>query len=384
MLYKDCLDSLELYLSHTTKTHYFIGFNALNKAEQDIFQEFLVEKKGEIYWDLDQYFYESQYHAAGRFIRNYQKKWPYYRKNPLQFTDASFSAPKKIKATGFSGNIVQAHYVGDFLKKKSPNTTTAVVLGNEQLLIPVLSHLPIELDQWNVTMGYAIDQLPFAKWFITVISMHAQYKEDGYARDLLLKTLSFAPFKHYVAKINKSYAEMLHDVENNYRSFVPLEELKPLMENHFINVLLEPVDDALQFIDKMNALLIILYDKSTSLDEMSSAVLECILNLLIQIRSQLESISFEINIKALFVLLKESITLQTLDFKGDPINGIQLMGMLESRVLDFDRVIITNVNEGILPVGKNDQSFFPFSMKKNTVYPHFWIMTLFTRITFTD
>ena len=371
MLYKDCLDSLELYLSHTTKTHYFIGFNALNKAEQDIFQEFLVEKKGEIYWDLDQYLYESQYHAAGRFIRNYQKKWPYYRKNPLQFTDASFSAPKKIKATGFSGNIVQAHYVGDFLKKKSPNTTTAVVLGNEQLLIPVLSHLPIELDQWNVTMGYAIDQLPFAKWFITVISMHAQYKEDGYARDLLLKTLSFAPFKHYVAKINKSYAEMLHDVENNYRSFVPLEELKPLMENHFINVLLEPVDDALQFIDKMNALLIILYDKSTSLDEMSSAVLECILNLLIQIRSQLESISFEINIKALFVLLKESITLQTLDFKGDPINGIQLMGMLESRVLDFDRVIITNVNEGILPVGKNDQSFFPFSMKKEYGLPTF-------------
>ena len=58
------------------------------------------------------------------------------------------------------------------------------------------------------------------------------------------------------------------------------------------------------------------------------------------------------------MLLKESITLQTLDFKGDPINGIQLMGMLESRVLDFDRVIITNVNEGILPVGKNDQSFF--------------------------
>ena len=197
-----------------------------------------------------------------------------------------------------------AQYVGDFLKRITQHNYCRC-FRNEQLLIPVLSHLPIELDQWNVTMGYAIDQLPFAKWFITVVSMHVQYKEEGYARDLLLKTLSFAPVKHYGAKINKSYTEKLHEVENNYRSFVPLEELKPLMENHFINVLLEPVDDAHQFIDKMNALLITLYNESTSLDEMSSAVLECILNLLTQIRSQLESISFRSTSKPCFVVKRK-------------------------------------------------------------------------------
>ena len=100
MLYKDCLDSLELYLSHTTKTHYFIGFNALNKAEQDIFQEFLVEKKGEIY-DLDQYFYENQYHAMSRFIRNYQKNGPIIEKIRFNSPNTSFSAAKKIKAIDF-------------------------------------------------------------------------------------------------------------------------------------------------------------------------------------------------------------------------------------------------------------------------------------------
>ena len=75
MLYQDALDTLEIYLSHTTKTHYFIGFNALNQAEQDLIQEFLTKNKGEVLWDLDQAFYEDKIHAAGRFIRSYQQDW---------------------------------------------------------------------------------------------------------------------------------------------------------------------------------------------------------------------------------------------------------------------------------------------------------------------
>ena len=96
------------------------------------------------------------------------------------------------------------------------------------------------------------------------------------------------------------------------------------------------------------------------LDNMSQAGIAQILKLLAQIRIQLERVNFDVNISAFFVLLKEGMAMQTLDFKGDPIEGIQLMGMLESRVLDFDRLIITNVNEGILPVGKKRSKLFPF------------------------
>ena len=104
---------------------------------------------------------------------------------------------------------------------------------------------------------------------------------------------------------------------------------------------------------------------------MSRAVIAQISKLLAQIRIQLERVNFDVSVSAFLVLLKEGMALQTLDFKGDPIEGVQLMGMLESRVLDFDRLIITNVNEGILPVGKNDQSFFPFAMKKKYGLPTF-------------
>ncbi len=90
MLYQDALDSLEIYLENTTKTHYFIGFNALNLSEQNMIQEFLAKNKGEVIWDLDQYFFEDNFHAAGRFIRSYQREWKYYRQHPLQFKDTPF------------------------------------------------------------------------------------------------------------------------------------------------------------------------------------------------------------------------------------------------------------------------------------------------------
>ena len=107
MLYQDALDALEIYLSHTTKAHYFIGFNALNQAEQDLIQEFLAKNKGEVLWDLDQVFFEDKIHAAGRLsvlisktgstIVNIHKALP-----------SSFLKEKNIQAIGFAGNIEQA------------------------------------------------------------------------------------------------------------------------------------------------------------------------------------------------------------------------------------------------------------------------------------
>ena len=372
MLYKDTLDSLELYLTHTAKTHYFIGFNALNKAEQDLLQGFLVEKKGTVLWDLDCTLYEDQFHAAGRFIRHYQKTWPYYRQNPLRFKEVSFSTKKEIKSTGFSGNIAQAQYVGKLLEKKETTTaTTAVVFGNEQLLLPVLAHLPERINNWNVTMGYAIEQLPMTQWFLTLVSLHANYTDDGFDREQLLHVLSFSPFKNYTKTLGEAFHKLHKTLTQNFASKVSLNTLAPLLKSVLGKALLHPADHPTVLIDQLIYILTQFTETTKLFDAMSLAVIETIMGVLAQIRVQLETVNFDVSSAAFFVLLKESIALQTLDFKGDPIEGVQLMGMLESRVLDFDRIIITNVNEGILPVGKNDQSFFPFAMKKKYGLPTF-------------
>ena len=369
MLYKDTLDSLELYLSHTIKTHYFIGFNALNKAEQDLIQGFLAEKKGTVIWDLDQTFYDDQFHAAGRFIRHYQTTWPFYRQNPLSFQDTSFQGSKKIKAMGFSGNIAQAQYVGKLLEEtNSTKESTAVVFGEEKLLLPALGYLPHGVEQWNVTMGYGIEQLPISQWFMTLVQLHAQYTEEGYDRDLLLKLLHYTAFGEYATKVSDEFLSFLKIATTNFSKKVPPELLTSSLKRELGLVI---VEDSTLLIDQFTILLQNFSAFKGVLDNMSKAVIAQILTLLAQIRIQLECVNFDVNISAFFVLLKEGMAMQTLDFKGDPIEGIQLMGMLESRVLDFDRLIITNVNEGILPVGKNDQSFFPFAMKKKYGLPTF-------------
>ena len=369
MLYKDTLDSLELYLSHTQKTHYFIGFNALNKAEQDLIQGFLVEKKGAVIWDLDQTFYNDEFHASGRFIRHYQNAWPFYRQHPLAFQDTFFQEPKEIKAIGFSGNIAQAQYVGKLLREiDSTKKTTAVVFGEEQLLLPTLAHLPDGLEQWNVTMGYSIEQLPISRWFMTLVHLHTQYTEEGYNRDLLLQLLHYSAFREYATKVNKEFVPFLKIVEANFTTKVSSQLLSSSLQDQLGLIVTE---NPTQLIDQLIDLLDSFSAFKGVLDTLSRAVLEQILKLLAQIRVQLASVNFEVSIAAFHVLLKEGMALQTLDFKGDPIEGIQLMGMLESRVLDFDCLIVTNVNEGILPVGKNDQSFFPFSMKKKYGLPTF-------------
>ena len=328
-----------------------------------------MEKKGAVIWDLDQTFYDDQFHAAGRFIRHYQTTWPFYRQNPLSFQDTSFQEPKEIKAIGFSGNIAQAQYVGKLLEENnSTKETTAVVFGEEKLLLPALGYLPHGLEQWNVTMGYGIEQLPISKWFMTLVQLHAQYTEEGYDRDLLLQLLHYTPFGEYATKLSEEFPSFLKTVATNFSTKVSPELLSSSLKKELG---LTIVEESTMLIDQFTVLLQNFSALKGVLDNMSQAVIAQILKLLAQIRIQLERVNFEVNISAFFVLLKEGMAMQTLDFKGDPIEGIQLMGMLESRVLDFDRLIITNVNEGILPVGKNDQSFFPFAMKKKYGLPTF-------------
>ncbi len=374
MLYQDALDALEIYLSHTAKTHYFIGFNALNKAEQDLIQDFLVKNKGDVFWDLDQSLYEDQLHAAGRFIRSYQKDWKYYRQNPQRFNDSSFSTPKTIEAIGFVGNIAQAQYVGEFLLAcQKEKGSVAVVLGNENLLLPVLSALPEALKQWNVTMGYAIAQLPLSVFFTSLIALHAQATAEGFDRKGILQLLSFPPLIQCFTSAGIPLKEITQSLQANFNPKVVQEELAPLLETDLGKLLFAKGDVLIvDFITQLNALAE-LFEATfyRQKEHFSCAVMALLKKVFAQLKVQMETASFPVEVAAFALIFQESLALQTLDFNGDPIEGVQIMGMLETRALDFDHVLILNVNEGILPVGKNDQSFFPFAMKKQFGLPTF-------------
>lgn len=374
MLYREALDSLQIYMDQTQKQHYFVGFNALNTSEEYLFQEFLTSGKGEVLWDLDKALYEDSIHASSRFIRKYQNEWTHYRKQPSSFNSSLFSGAKNIKAVGFSGSIEQAQYVGKLLQRSpSASNSTAVILGDESMLLPVLSHLPLTQNHWNVTMGYPIAQLPVTQFFIDFLTLHSSHNDEGYERKQLLSVLNYPPIRRCLVQESTANKEDLLLLERLYSPRTPFSSLKSFVKAPLGEALVTIPKDAFILLDQCLALIdhLLNFFSTQKTTELAQATLLGLRKLILQTKVQLQSEAIDISIPAVLFLLKEGIQLQTIDFKGDPVQGLQLMGMLETRVLDFETIIITNVNEGILPVGKNDQSFFPFSLKKHFGLPTF-------------
>lgn len=368
MLYREALDTLEIYLNQTEKYHYFVGFNALNTSEEYLFQEFLAAEKGEVFWDLDASFFNDTQHASARFIRKYQHEWNFYRKQPTPFHNTSYTSHKKITALGFPGSIAQAQYVGHLLREeKIAKDSTAIVLGNEKLLLPVLAHLPQHFEDWNVTMGYAIDELPIVHFIIDFITMHAERKEDKFKRQYIKQLLDFAPLRRALGFDSPSLKHEIQSLRQFSSGFFTTKDCPHFLQHPLGEKIILTPETSDSFIEHVIALL---HELEPFLnDQLSKAVITLLDTVLKQTLAQLRQTSISVSISALVHLLQEAIKMQNIDFKGDPINGVQLMGMLETRVLDFSTLIITNVNEGILPVGKKDQSFFPFALKKHFGLP---------------
>ena len=373
MLYREAVDTIEIYLEHTTQYHYFIGFNALNKAEERMFQAFLSEDKAKIVWDLDEALYNDKVHAAGRFIQEYQSKWTYYRKTPYAFKETGFSEEKEIAIHGLSGNIEQAKEVGRLIEQlKTEDSGTAIIFGNEHLLLPVLGHLPHDCSDWNVTMGYPIGSLPLVRFFQDCVEFHKGLAEGNYSYETLERVLHFSMIRSSYKDTEIKVTEFLSHLYASHSYEINHELIRPLQENEVGVILFQKCTNAHDLLRLLGQLSKHLKDQFTAVShslELSS--LEGIDKVLRQLENHFNHITFEFSISAFSVLFAELLGQQNIDFKGDPKAKFQLMGMLESRVLDFENLIITDVNEGVLPVGKNDQSFFPFAIKKHFGLPTF-------------
>ena len=168
MVYREAAANVNHYINtNGNKTHIFIGFNALNTAEQHIIQELLETGNTRIYWDTDQYFYNDTAHSASYFIRKYIKEWKYFQGNSPNFISSNFEKPKQFQLIQVQKNIGQAKYIGEFLSKLSEieMKTTAIVLGDENLLVPLLYSLPPNVKNLNVTMGVSLKNFPATAFF---------------------------------------------------------------------------------------------------------------------------------------------------------------------------------------------------------------------------
>ena len=379
LVYRTATEKLEEYLStKQDKTFVFLGFNALNTSESILIQHILEHHNADIYWDIDRYFMQDYMHDASLFLRSHKKQWNYFKTHDFKGVSNYYLTPKTIEVIGAPKNISQAKYVGNLLqqiKKESPDSikNTAVILADETLLNPIINSIPKEINAINITMGYALEKTTLASFFNAFFELYSAPNSKGWFYGSLLSFISHPTTSTLLNHKQKNSCTAIGTtIKTKNWTYINATKLKAIApENTEIPVLFtDQVFTPIAFTEKCLHIISIL--RAIHSAEDNALALEYLYRfntLFNQLHSLLEHYSYVNDLKSLLSLYKELLTSETLDFKGDPIEGLQVMGMLESRNLDFETVIITSVNEGILPSGKSNNSFIPFDLKINHGLP---------------
>ncbi len=374
LIYREAIENIQSYINSKQGTyHIFLGFNALNTAEETIIQELLQNEMAETFWDVDKAFLNNPIHDAALFTRQHRKSWKYFRDNPFNWLTSNYTSPKEITVLGIPKNIGQAKTIGTLLKsisKHNPSLeSTAVVLGDEDLLIPVLNSIPKSVDSLNITMGFPLNSIPLASLFELLFTIQKKGTGNYYHKEVI-SILSHQFIKPlFLFEAIDTASTIIENIQKNNLVYLSISDIKKHNKTHheLIDLLFSNWnDDAQKAISNCFKIISKLKDNLSEEKDSNTLSLEYLFrfNTLFNELFRLnEGFSHINDISALYGIYKELLSSETLDFQGEPLLGLQIMGMLESRVLDFETVIISSVNEGILPSGKSNNSFIPFDVK---------------------
>lgn len=363
MVYRDAFAKAEsqksLYSSQ--RPVIFLGLNATNTAEANIIQSYLSDGIAHIYWDTDEHFIDSTYHEAGKFLRQYMDTWKALEKNAPLFVNNDYKAPKQIAIQGATGNLGMTQAMTLALNKLpfEELEQTAIVLADEALLLPVLHAIPKEVNRINVTMGLSLDKTPMASFINDIFKLHMQASESGYYFKNLIRVLE-SPFMQLLTHDTQKYIQEIHQSNTVYINDASIFN-EP---TGHLDSLLKPINDNLALLSLvssfLNDLLPILTSKNASLELEQLLGITELFNELTAIQKDTPELK---ELATLHFLYRQLIPLKKMDFIGEPVRGLQVMGLLETRALEFKNIIMLSVNEGVLPAGKTANSYVPYDIK---------------------
>ena len=357
----------------------FCGFNALNAAELKILDHFYLKKKADLLWDADEYYLNNPNQEAGLFLRNNFKFFP--QKNQL-FIESNFLAKKDITVISVSKQIGQAQVVKQTLEKLIQEGVAldkvAVVLANEKLLWPVLKQLPAGIDHVNITMEYPIKYTSSYGFIELLLQIQIAFNKQNrvnktiYHKDLvaLLRQPIFQDYLlHKGFKINTQ--SIINQIAARNLSFISQKNLEQLFgeDYHEIKPLVFPLPGVLAFcvgILKIVGSLVEFYsnEKRNNAHSLELEYLQIILKNFNRLNDILTKYTHFNDLHSFKQLYTQIVGSSSAPFIGEPLSGLQIMGVLETRTLDFEHLILVNVNEGVLPSGKTINSFIPNDLKR--------------------
>ena len=370
----------------------FIGFNALNKCEEALFEYLQTIGKATFFWDFDNYYYEDPAQEAGLFLRKNMIRFPhsgYFPENGLNMT-----SPKSIKVINISSQVGQAQVAANELLGQLSSELnfdeTAVVLCDEELLLPVINALPETTNKVNVTMGYPLKMTPVYSLVIQLINLQKNTRKDEnggftyYNKDVI-RVLNHQLVIDFEPLAGKNLIESI--LENN---IIYLSE-NDLSKNNLFKQLFSSAQNISGLADYFLGILQTLFnhwqkrgedksgqnfDSQTVIQQVENSAIFCeylyqsylAVNKLKDILFNDGAKVFEtdnfISKDSFFRFLTQYLSGLTIPFEGEPLEGLQIMGILETRTLDFKNLIVLSMNDGIMPKISSSGSFIPYNLRR--------------------
>jgi hypothetical protein len=383
LIYREAVNNLNHFSeSVKEKKLVFAGFNALNKAEEKIVQHLLALDIAKIYWDIDETFLNDIHHDTGFFQRRFKSEWPYYKTNPYEWIAIDYQEEKNIEVIGTPKSIGQAKIVGDIIEKHSKDhngqfQNIAVVLGEESLLLPVLYSLPSNVDAINITMGFSSKNNPAQLLLAKLFKMHTNALSRNASSYVFYYKDVLDILTHPLIEPFIKAKELVNRINQNNFTFIIQKRILELQENQneLFQLLFQKWDSSSVIVlENLSKILLIIksnLSRDNEEEKITNAFVYSIFKVINQLKSYFSSHENIDSIDTLYAIYKQVIDVAEVSFEGEPLNGLQIMGVLESRVLDFETVIITSVNEGKFPAGKSMNSFIPYDVKREYGLPTF-------------
>lgn len=384
LIYREAVHNLDHFSNAiANKQFIFAGFNALNAAEEKIIQHLIASDKAKIYWDADQTFLNDPFHDAGLFVRRFKESWKHYKSHPFEWIVDDFSQSKNIQIIGTPKTIGQAKIAGSIIEnvvEADPDgklDKVAVVLGEENLLVPLLYSLPSTVGALNITMGYSSKNNPAQILVAKLFKMHTNALSRNANSYVLYYKDVLDILTHPLVEPFANTKELVQIINQNNYTFITHHKLMELNlgpSGLFLLLFQKWENGSIAVLETISRLLQAVKDNLSNDNEeekITKAFVFAIfkvINKLINYYSQHKHID---KIETLYAIYKQVIDLAEVSFEGEPLNGLQIMGVLESRVLDFDTVIVTSMNEGKFPAGKSQNSFIPYDVKRELGLPTF-------------
>jgi len=362
MIHEMVREKISDFAEETETKFVFCGFNALTPLEEKLIRELLQKGKAECFFQADEYYIKDLKQEAGKFLRKHMH-WKEFNENrKYQWIENSFCEEKNIKVYEVAGNVAQTKILPEILQEipKENYSKTAVVLLDENLLLPSLDAVSF-VDNLNITMGFPIKNLGFSGAVKKLFYLQKQLEKNDksyYYMDVF-SVLEEFPDNEEDKKIIDLFTAKIEDENIVYISKKMMQEhlgelsYFQLFEKRTASELLEDLSNFCYQL-KFREIDDILYE-NVSLFETTFKIL----------KNHMKDYDFEISIDALEVLMNQLVNSENLDFQGEPLEGLQFMGLLETRLLDFENIILLSVNEGKLPLGNTQNTYLPFDVRRN-------------------